>query len=148
MNSILLKIDSEIFQILLEPILRGEAGIAEIAFFICPLVQSSVVKQFQIIVNDERHNIVAQAFLEQNQPSDSAVAVLERMDALELIVKFQQLVKALFLAHVVIGKEPFHFVGNHLGQSSFFSADLIREPLILPHRKPILAAVAGTAFQR
>ena len=147
MNPILLKIDSEIFQILFKPILRGKAGVAEIAFFICPLVQSSVIKQLQIIVDDKRHDIVAQTFLEQNQPSDSAVSVLERVDALELIVKIQQLVKALFRLRVVIGKELFHFVRNLLGQSGCLAADLIRALLVFSNCEPILAAVARSAFQ-
>jgi hypothetical protein len=48
----------EIFQVSLESILGGEAGVHKKAFFVIPFFEATVVEQLQVILNDEGHNIV------------------------------------------------------------------------------------------
>ena len=74
---------SEIIQIFLECILRRQAGVGQVSFFPVPLLQSAVIEPFYAVLNNKRHTIVFQAFLEHNQPTDTPVAVLEGVDALK-----------------------------------------------------------------
>ena len=67
----------EIIQILLKLILRRKAGVSQVAALAFPFLQTAVVIQFRTVVDDKRYDVVSQAFLEQNQPADSAVAVLK-----------------------------------------------------------------------
>ena len=69
--------------------------------------------------------MIAQTFLEQNQPADSAVAVLKRMDTFKPIAKIKQIVKAFFVPAVITGKELFHLRRNFLRRSRHLSADLM-----------------------
>ena len=79
-----------------EFVLCGTAGIAQISAFADPFFQAAVVEQLQLLVDDERHDIVFQALLEEKQPPDPAVAVLKGMDTLETVMEIQQVVKGLF----------------------------------------------------
>lgn len=65
----------EILQILFKFILCSQTSIRQITFFIIPLFQSTIIKQFQIILNDKRNNIIVQTFLEHNQSSDTTVTI-------------------------------------------------------------------------
>ena len=44
-----------------------------------PFFQTTVIEKLQVFADDEGDNIVLETFLEQNQSTDSAVAVLERV---------------------------------------------------------------------
>ena len=63
---------------------QHQAGIGQIAFFVIPFLQSTVIEHLQIVLNDERNDIVFQALLKHDQPAHTAVAVLERMNPLKL----------------------------------------------------------------
>ena len=85
--------DPEIVQIRLEAILRGQAGVHEIVLFAVPLLQPAIVKELQIILDDERNDVMLQTLLEQDQPTDASVPVLKRMDALKGDVERDQVFK-------------------------------------------------------
>ena len=87
----LLILNSKIVQILLKHVLRRKAGIGQIALFSAPLMQPAIVKQLHIVVDDERHNTVAQALLEHDKPSDTTVAILEWVDRLKADVEVDDL---------------------------------------------------------
>ena len=72
---------------LFEGILPVKTGVRQIAFFLLPFGQPPVIKRFFGVLDDEWDNGVAQAFLECNQSSYSAVPVLEGMDALKIVMK-------------------------------------------------------------
>ena len=67
----------KIIQIRFILILCSQAGIGQIAFFVVPFLQSTIIGQLQIILNDKRNNIVFQALLKHDQSAHTAVAVLE-----------------------------------------------------------------------
>ena len=46
---------------------QHQAGIGQIALFVVPFLQSTVIEHLQIVLNDERNDIVFQAFLEHKQ---------------------------------------------------------------------------------
>ena len=58
--------NSKIIQIRLILILCGQTGICQIAFFIVPFFQSTIIEHFQIILDDKRNDIIFQTFLEHN----------------------------------------------------------------------------------
>ena len=73
---------SEIVKVLFESVLRGQAGVAQITTVVLPLFQTAIIEQLDVILNDERYNVIPQAFLEKKQTSDSSVSVLKRVNAL------------------------------------------------------------------
>ena len=132
---------------LLETVLGEAAGVAEVAGFGFPVLEAAVVKGLQIVCDDEGDDTAAQAFLEQQQAADAAVAVLEGVDALEAVVKVQQIVKGLFFLGVVIPQQGLHGGGDGLRGGGGAAADLVGKTFIVTHGKPILAAVRGAVFQ-
>ena len=60
-----------------------------------PLFKAAVVEQFQIVLNNEGHNIVLQALLKEDQSSYATVSVLERMDALKSYMEGYDVLKVL-----------------------------------------------------
>ena len=73
----------------------GEAGVHTEAFFAIPFFQAAVVEQLEIILDDERHEIVLQLFLEEDQPADTAISVLEGMDALKCHMEYNDILEGL-----------------------------------------------------
>ena len=67
--------DPEIIQIRFILVLCGQAGISQIALFVVPFLQSTVVEHLQIVLYDERNDIVFQALLKHDQPAHTTVAV-------------------------------------------------------------------------
>ena len=67
----------KILEHLLETILGEAAGVAEVAGFGFPILEAAVVEGFEVVCDDEGDDAGPQAFLEQQQAADAAVAVLE-----------------------------------------------------------------------
>ena len=67
----------KIIQIRFILVLRSQAGICQIAFFVVPFLQATVIEHLQIVLNDERNNIVFQALLKHNQSAHTTVAVMQ-----------------------------------------------------------------------
>jgi len=67
----------EILQHLIEAVLGEAAGIAEVAFFNFPILETAAVEGFEIVCDNEGDHAEAQAFLEQQQAAHATGAVLE-----------------------------------------------------------------------
>ena len=67
-----------------EAILRCEASIAQITIDFAPVLDASVIEQAQVLRDDKRNYTRLKALPKQQQPPDTPIAVLERMDALKL----------------------------------------------------------------
>ena len=113
---------SEIIQVFLEGILRWETGVGQVSFFPIPLLQSAVIEHFYAVLNNKRHNIVFQAFLEHNQTTDTPVAVLERVNALKTHMERKDIFKLHCFLAVILIEQSFHFRRHFLGQGRFPSA--------------------------
>ena len=72
--------DSEVIHDCLELILRGQAGIQQITAFRLPFMETPIIEHFEVIRNNERHDVVPQALLEEQKPPDTAISILKRMD--------------------------------------------------------------------
>ena len=88
-----------------------------------------------------------QAFLEQDQPSDSSVAVLEWVDALKPHMERKDILKRHRFLAVILIEQSFHFRRYFLGQGCFPPAYLIRQFFIIANGKPIFLCVACSGFQ-
>ena len=88
-----------------------------------------------------------EALLEHEEAPDSAVAVLERVNALEAHVKGDDILKGNGFKGVIIGDQFADLVVDSLWRNSFAVTHLVGELFVIAHRKPALAAVAGAAFE-
>lgn len=93
--------DLEIVEQRFEVVLGGEAGVEEVTTNAGPFAKASVVEQFQVIGNDEGHDACREAFLEHDQATDAAIAVLEGMDSLEALVEVDDVLDGVPLDSVV-----------------------------------------------
>ena len=88
-----------------------------------------------------------QAFLEQDLPPDTPVAVLERVDALKPHMKRKDIFKRHRFLAVILIEQSFHFCRHFLGQGRFPPADLIRQLFVIANGKPVFPCVACSGFQ-
>ncbi len=58
-------------------------------------MEPPIVEHFEVIRNNERHDVVPQTLLEEQQPPDTAISILERMDGFKGVVEFQQVFQRL-----------------------------------------------------
>ena len=68
----------------------GDFG--EDGWIFIPLGDAVVVFSPLLIIDDERHNLMSQAFLHHNQPAQAAVAILKGVDAFKANMEIQNLI--------------------------------------------------------
>ena len=90
--------------------------------FFGPLLQSTVIEHFYAVLNNKRHDIVFETFLEHDQPPDTSIAVLEGVDALKPHMKRKDIFKLHCFLAVILIEQSFHFRQHFLGQGRFLSA--------------------------
>ena len=71
-----------------------------------PFFDATKVSRAAFVVDDEWHNTVAQAFLKQNESTNTAIAVLEGEDLLDADVELQDVI-ALDLGLLFVGSDQF-----------------------------------------
>lgn len=128
-------------------ILSCEAGVCQVFVDFAPVAQASVVEQLQLICDDEWYDVVCEAFLEQDESTDAAVAVLEWVDAFELAVEVYDVFKAYLFVTLVMNEQLFHSFMYFLRWAGLFTADLVWQSLIFSHVEPRFPAVRCSAFQ-
>lgn len=69
-----------------------------------PFAKAAIVEEFELFGDDEGDDAAGEALLEHHQTTYAAVAVLEGMDALELAVEVDDIIKR-FLWLVIEGLE-------------------------------------------
>ena len=87
-----------------------------------------------------------EAFLQEDQPSDAPVAVLERVDLLEADVQVEQVLERLGRV-LPPGQQRRHLAVHVLHGAGLHLAHDIVEPLVVAHGEPVLAAVARPALE-
>ena len=70
-----------------------------------PLPNTSQISGTALVVDDERHDIVSQAFLEQDESAHAAIAVLEGEDLLEPDMEIQDMISLNFSLVLVAGNQ-------------------------------------------
>ena len=94
--------DSEVVEQRLVVVLRCEAGVAQIFAYGWPLLQTAVVEHLEVVGDDEGNDAGRQTLLEHHESSDTAVAVLKRVDAFETLVQVEDVVERLAPPGVVL----------------------------------------------
>jgi len=90
---------------------------------------------------------VGQAFLEHHEATNTAVAVLEGVDAFELAVEIDDVFER-FLGLVIVGLEQcLHSGVDLLGRASLPSAHFVGQALIVAHIEPVFAAIGGPGLE-
>ena len=82
----------------------SETGIGQITVDVSPFSKASIIVYFQFVSNDERNDVVSQTFLEHQQTTNSAIAILERMNLFETDVKIQYIFKCLLAIVIIVSK--------------------------------------------
>ena len=68
-------------------ILSIKAGIHQPVPLISPFGKSSLVEAFLVVFNDKGNDIIFETFLECDQPANSSIPVLKRMDELKFCME-------------------------------------------------------------
>lgn len=87
--------DSEVIQRGFKSILGCKARIKKIAVLLIPLRESAIVERLHFVSNYERDNVMSKAFFKHNQPTNTSVAILERMNALKANVVINNIFKRM-----------------------------------------------------
>ena len=66
-----------------------------------PFFEAAVVEQLQIILDDERDNVMLQAFLKKDQSAYTAISVLEGMDAFKGHMEGYDVLKGLSRQRII-----------------------------------------------
>lgn len=139
--------DLEIIQQFLVIILRGEAGICEIAVHMAPFFEAPVIEEFEFLSNNERHDAVCKALLEHHQTTHTTIPVLEGMDGLEFLMKVDDDLQILFLYGVIACKKRLHTCVYLFRRAGGIAAHFVRKFLVVSHIEPRLAAVGSSCLQ-
>lgn len=139
--------NSEVVEQSLVVVLCRETGVAQIFAHGGPLLQTAVVKHLEVIGDDEGNDADCQTLLEHQEPSDAAVAILKRVDALETLVQVENVVERLASPGVVLCQESLHLAVYLFGRRGLHAADLVGQTLVVAHGKPLLAAVRCTGLE-
>ena len=73
-----------------------------------PFSQSTIVEHLEFVCDNERHNAICQAFLEHQQPPNSAVSILKRMNLFEANMKIKDVIERMTTVEVVVAKQTLH----------------------------------------
>ena len=139
--------NSEVIEQCLVVVLCRKAGVAQIFAHGGPLLQASVVEHLEVVGDDEGDDAGRQALLEHQEPSDAAVAILKRVDALETLVQIENVVECLVPPGVVLRKESLHLTVHLLGRRSLHAAHLVGQTFVVAHGEPLLAAVRRAGLE-
>ena len=80
-----------------EHVLPGTAGIHEPRMTAMPpILQTEIVELLEVLRYHEWRDVVLEAFFEEDETPDAAVAILKRVDLLEADMKVKQILERLF----------------------------------------------------
>lgn len=139
--------NSEVVEQSLVVVLCRETGVAQIFAHSGPLLQTAIVEHLEVIGDDEGNDAGRQALLEHHKSSDTAVAILKRVDALETLVQVENVVERLASPGVVLCQESLHLAVYLFGRRGLHAADLVGQTFVVAHGKPLLAAVRCTGLE-
>lgn len=69
-----------------------------------PFMQAMIINHLQVILNNKRDNVVFEAFLEKDEPTDTPVTILKRMDTLKIMMECNDLFERMIRNGVVVGQ--------------------------------------------
>ena len=121
-------------------ILRGEAGVGQIAWLTVEFPQAAVVKLLVIIVDDEGDDAEGQA-------SYSSIAVLKGMNGFKVYMKFEQVVEIMATYVLIMRQQFLNFCCYIIGSAGFFIANGIGQSFVFAHIEPVKVGIGGIGFE-
>ena len=82
-------------------ILRCEAGVCEVTIDVTPFAEAAIIEELQIVCDDEGDDGVGEAFLEHDEATHTAIAILEGMNLLEADVEVEDVFEGLLFDGVI-----------------------------------------------
>ena len=83
-------------------VLGGKDGVSEIAIYMAPFTKATIIEKFEVVCDDKGNDVVSKAFLEHDDATHAAVAILKRMNLLEADMKVEDVFEGLALDGVII----------------------------------------------
>ena len=83
-------------------VLGGKDGVSEIAIYVAPFAKAAIIEELEVVCDDEGDDVVSKAFLEHDEATHAAVAILKRMNLLEADMKVEDVFEGLALDGVII----------------------------------------------
>ena len=68
-----------------------------------PFVEPAIIKHLQVILDNKRDNVIFKTFFEKDKSADTPIAVLERMNALEVMMERNDLFERMLRANYRVG---------------------------------------------
>ena len=90
-----------------------------------PFVEPAIVKHLQVILDNKRDNVVFETFLEKDKSADTPVAVLERMNALEVMMERNDLLERMIRDGIIAGQQSGNLRFYFFRRGSISPADLV-----------------------
>lgn len=110
-------------------------------------MQTAVVEHLEVVGDDEGNDAGCQTLFEHQEPSDAAVAILKRVDALETLVQVENVVECFVPPGVVLRQESLHLTVYLFGRSGLHAAHLVGQMLVVAYGEPLLAAVRRAGLE-
>ncbi len=101
-----------------------------------PFPQSSIIEHFQFFGNDERHKPICKTLFEHDEPSDTAVTILKRMDAFKSLVEIKDIFKSFLFLGIIFGQQFLNLLMNIRGSTGFTPSRFIRQAFVLSDVEP------------
>ena len=82
-------------------VLGCEDGVCKVTIDVTPFTEAAIVEELEIVCDDEGDDGVGEAFLEHDEATHTAIAILERMNLLEADVEIEDVFEGLALDGVI-----------------------------------------------
>ena len=87
-----------------------------------------------------------ETFLEKDKSADTPVAVLERMNALEVMMERNDLLERMIRDGIIAGQQSGNLRFYFFRRGSISPADLVRNAFIFANSKPVFPGIACAVF--
>ena len=125
-----------------------QAGIHQITIYVAPFAKSPIIEQFEVIIDDEWHDVVCQTLLEHQQPTYSSITVLKRMNLLESHMEIDNVFQRLLPFVIIVAYQSLHLLVNIFWRTRFLSSHLVCQPLVVANSKPVFLAIRRSRLQQ
>ena len=102
----------------IEAALGFHHNFSENAAVVVPFPKAFQVTGAALIIQDEGHHIMPQAFLEHDQPTDPTVVIFEGEDPLEAYVEIQNIPAIHFFQRFIPRGQQFQFVADAIREQN------------------------------
>ena len=111
-----------------------------------PFVEPAIIKHLQVILDNKRDNVIFKTFFEKDKSADTPIAVLERMNALEVVMECNDLFERMIRNGIIAGQQFGSLRFDFFRRGGISPADLVRNAFIFANSKPVFPGIACAVF--